>query len=128
MNNKVTYCLFMLLIVTNIYAEIADPTKPPKKIAARITVETEPLKLKMIRLDNKNGKHTANINGEIVKLGGIYADAKVVNITEEYVELKGPKGEKILLKLFKRKHKFMDGSTIDEEIFEDIKDYPKKSY
>ncbi|NQY42146.1 MAG: hypothetical protein HRT87_02230 [Legionellales bacterium] len=121
MVNKSIIWIIISLFVLNLHAEMADPTKPPKKLAPKVTVETEPLRLKMIRLDNKNGKHTANINGEIVKIGGVYADAKVVDITDEYVELQGPKGEKIILKLLRRKHKSDSGDLVNDEIFEDVK-------
>lgn len=120
MKYKNTYCFIIALFCGNIYAEMADPTKPPKKIAPKATVETQVLSLKMIKLD-QNGTPTANINGEIVALGGFYADAKLIVINKDEVVLQGPKGEKITLRLYTDEHKFSSKSQAGDEVFPDIK-------
>ena len=74
----------------SVFANMQDPTKPPLKTAPKKTIESEVLRLKMVKMDKINGKHTANINGVVVRVGGIYADAKVIKIEFNSVELKGP--------------------------------------
>lgn len=113
--------LSLLLIAPHGYGDILDPTKPPKKVAVKKSIETEKLILNMVKLDQKTGKHTAIINGMRVIIGGMYRDAQIISIDMNAVELNGPKGEQIILRLLKKKYRIQTGSGVGAELYDDIK-------
>lgn len=80
-------------------AQLADPTRPPAAVgapaepAADTPAKTAGLQSVILR---KDGKPAALINGEVVELGGMIGEAKVVRIDEDAVLLRGPQGDETL--------------------------------
>lgn len=79
-------------------AQLADPTRPPLVAEpATATSGAAPASggLQSVIL-KKKGKPAALINGEIVELGGMVGESKLVKVSEDAVVLKGPAGEETL--------------------------------
>ena len=121
MKTKLLITTLIIVLNTQLNARMVDPTKPPKILAPLITVETEVLKLRSIKIDSVFGQHWANINGVEVYLNGMYADAKVIFIDANTVHLKGPKGNEIILKLWEKNIKYNKDIEIGDIIYPDIK-------
>lgn len=87
------------------HGQLADPTKPPPAFqalqapAASVPDPAVPaaagggLQSTILR---KQGKPAALINGEVVELGGKLGEAKLIEITENTVVLRGPEGKETL--------------------------------
>ena len=115
----ISLCAIYILFAGQGYAKMADPTKPPKKSAPVATVNTQELKLYMIRI-HENGKRAANINGVNVHKGDSFADHKVEYIGKDKIILRGPKEEKVELFMYK-KPKSPVTSIDGDQIFPDVK-------
>ena len=80
-------------------AQLADPTRPPvmAEPAVAPTGAAPPVAsgLQSVIL-RKKGKPAALINGEIVELGGMVGESRLVKVSEDAVVLKGPSGEETL--------------------------------
>lgn len=82
------------------HAQLSDPTKPPAAIAAPAgpsagTPAPVSAGLQSI-IRRQGGKPAALINGEVVELGGMVGEAKLVKVGEDHVVLKGADGEETL--------------------------------
>ncbi len=78
---------------------LPDPTRPPgglEATSASVAAPSGPL-LQLIR--TLDGKRTAIISGQVVRVGGKVGDAVVARIDEDRVVLRGPTGM-VMLKLF----------------------------
>lgn len=80
-------------------AQLADPTRPPltAEPAAALAGTAPPAAsgLQSVIL-KKKGKPAALINGEIVELGGMVGESRLVKVSEDAVVLKGTSGEETL--------------------------------
>lgn len=80
-------------------AQLADPTRPPvmaepaAALAGAAPPATSGLQSVILK---KKGKPAALINGEIVELGGMVGESRLVKVSEDAVVLKGPSGEETL--------------------------------
>ena len=78
---------------------LPDPTRPPvglEATSASVAAPSGPL-LQLIR--TLDGRRTAVISGQVVRVGGKVGDAVVARIDEDRVILRGPTGM-VTLKLF----------------------------
>lgn len=114
------FCTFFLLAVFNANALLHDPTRPPSREETNVTLETEKLKLFLIKIDEK-GNYTANINGIFVEKGDLYADGRIDYIDNFKVILVGPMGRKLELKLINEESKYPIHENIGEIVYPDIK-------
>jgi len=90
------YCLCgltlsVMMVWQTSYAELRDPTQPANYDPAVAAAELgKGLALTAI-FDTKH-QRSAIINGQVVQIGDRIAEFEVLNITNEEVRLKGPKG------------------------------------
>ncbi|MDD2686380.1 MAG: hypothetical protein PHY62_09505 [Gallionella sp.] len=79
-------------------AETNDPTRPPANISAPVAaeseVESQPTGLQSIFISPT--RRAAIIAGQTVELGGKYGDAKLIEVHEGSVVLRGPQGRQVL--------------------------------
>lgn len=97
---KIFHITMLLTLMPLIWGSIADPTEPPMVILPGKTIKNAELSLKIIKFNPATGVHTANINGVLLTVGEKYFDATLKRVTKNTVELLGPNGEKIVLRLF----------------------------
>lgn len=79
--------------------DLPDPTRPPAAIMAPAAeglgpVEEASTGLQSIIISSK--RRAAIIDGETVELGGRHGDARLVEVNESSVVLKGPQGKEVL--------------------------------
>lgn len=82
----------------SVQAQLTDPTRPLQGTVAAETAgdgaaATTGLQSIILR---KGGRPAALINGEVVELGGMVGEAKLVNVSEDSVVLLGPEGRETL--------------------------------
>lgn len=89
--------LALCLTATLVWAQTADPTRPPAgwgetgaSAEAATNTETE-FRLQSVMLPQR-GKPIALIGGQTVALGGKVGDATLVRLTEKEAVLQGPDG------------------------------------
>lgn len=82
---------------------MVDPTRPPDELTIKPEVSPEkdgkPALAKsglQTIISRKGAKPMAVINGEIVYLGGMVGDARLVRLGEMEVELDGPNGKEVM--------------------------------
>ncbi len=84
--------------VTSTFAEVSDPTRPPANIsapiAAEVEMESQPTGLQSVFISKT--RRAAIIAGQTVELGGKYGDAKLIEVNEGSVVLRGPQGRQVL--------------------------------
>lgn len=98
---------------------LKDPTKPAAKEAPKKSVEEEVLELNAIIISAD--RKVVIINRQVLQEGDWYADAKVLTIKPDQVELQGPKG-KITLELLQESNTLNKlGSVDDRAVFTDVK-------
>ena len=90
--------VFCLLFSAFCYAEeLPDPTRPPASIAAPVvasSVEAAPAGLQSIIISKT--RRAAIIDGETVELGGKHGDAKLIEVNEGSVILRGAQGRQVM--------------------------------
>ena len=77
--------------------ELSDPTMPPASMAAPVAdavVEVKPAGLQSILISKQ--RRAAIIDGETVELGGIHGAAKLIEVNEGNVVLRGAQGRQVL--------------------------------
>ena len=77
--------------------ELPDPTRPPASIAAPVaasSVEAAPAGLQSIIISKT--RRAAIIDGETVELGGKHGDAKLIEVNEGSVILRGAQGRQVM--------------------------------
>lgn len=78
--------------------EFADPTRPPAAIAAPVagggTADEPPSGLQSVIISKT--RRAAIIDGETVELGGKHGDARLIEVNEGSVVLKGVQGRQVL--------------------------------
>lgn len=90
--------LLPLFVSCAVLAQSADPTRPaidtgisaPGVAAAPATAGLQSI------IQRRNGKPAALINGAVVELGGKVGEARLVNIGDDFVVLRGVLGKEIL--------------------------------
>lgn len=72
---------------------LQDPTRPPASVAGESggAAEISGSRLSSVFLP-KQGKPSAIIGGQVVPLGGMVGDARLVRVTESEAVLEGPEG------------------------------------
>ena len=100
--------LMALLSVAATAEELADPTRPPASLTAPVAApasgvpEIRPARLQSIIISKT--RRTAIIDGESVELGGKYGDAKLIEVNEGSIVLRGAQGLQVLIfNMIKRK-------------------------
>lgn len=84
--------------------ELSDPTRPPDSLVApavapaRGAAAYQPAGLQSIIISNT--RRAAIIDGETVELGGKYGDAKLIEVNEGHVVLRGVQGRRVVMTLF----------------------------
>ena len=121
-------CLLGLVgLALPVAAQLADPTRPLQgqmaPDAGNPNAAPAAAGLQSIIL-RKNAKPAALIDGEVVQLGGMVGEAKVVKITEHAVTLRGPEGEEEVLSLtpgIEKKVKVDAGRTAQKPVTRVVK-------
>src|SRR3989338_11072085 len=75
--------------------ELPDPTRPPASIAAPVaasSVEAAPAPAGLQSIIISKTRRAAIIDGETVELGGKHGDAKLIEVNEGSVILRGAQG------------------------------------
>ena len=84
---------------------LADPTRPPARFAGSVpgqaanaapAVSAEPVLQSVLRARQPGGRQVAVIDGETIRLGGIFRGAVLVRMTDTEVELQRGASRKIL--------------------------------
>ena len=79
---------------------LVDPTRPPPAFAAEAAGNDAPAdaapRLQSVVVP-RQGKPTAVISGQTVRLGEMWGDSRLVRVTESEVVLDGPQGRQRLL-------------------------------
>ena len=92
--------VFCLLFSAFCYAEeLPDPTRPPASIAAPVaasSVEAAPAPAGLQSIIISKTRRAAIIDGETVELGGKHGDAKLVEVNEGSVILRGAQGRQVM--------------------------------
>ncbi len=95
---RLVIAVFCLLPSAFCYAEeLPDPTRPPASIAAPVaasSVEAAPAGLQSIIISKT--RRAAIIDGETVELGGKHGDAKLIEVNEGSVILRGAQGRQVM--------------------------------
>lgn len=95
--SKYGLLLALLLPVCASAESLPDPTQPPAGIMAPPVADTEeeqPAGLQSIIISRN--RRAAIIGGETVELGGKYGDARLIEVNEGSVVLKGTQGRQVL--------------------------------
>jgi len=87
------------------WAQLADPTRPPAlavpdsagSIAPAAPVNSG-LQSVILSRDGKQ-RPSALINGEVVQLGGLVGESRLVQVSEDHVVLLGPGGDREIMRL-----------------------------
>ncbi len=95
--------LFFLLafyVVPAFAEELVDPTRPPASLTAPVAApasgvpEIRPARLQSILISKT--RRAAIIDGESVELGGKYGDAKLIEVNEGSIVLRGAQGRQVM--------------------------------
>jgi len=92
--------LMALLSVAATAEELADPTRPPASLTAPVAApasgvpEIRPARLQSIFISKT--RRAAIIDGESVELGGKYGDAKLIEVNEGSIVLRGTQGRQVM--------------------------------
>lgn len=119
---KMLATLCCLAACGEVLAQLADPTRPSgASIAAGPPATAEkPSGLQSVIL-RKQGRPAALINGEVIELGGMAGEMKLVAIREDAVVLQGPEGEETLRlmpaaeKTYEKSAKVGNGGTAEKK-------------
>lgn len=100
MARRLTLALFLPLGLIPAWAtaQLADPTRPPLQAAVMsggVVASPAAASLQSVIL-RKEGRPAALINGEVVELGGMVGEARLVKVEEDAVVLLGPEGRETL--------------------------------
>ena len=79
--------------------ELPDPTRPPASIAAPVaasSVEAAPAPAGLQSIIISKTRRAAIIDGETVELGGKHGDAKLIEVNEGSVILRGAQGRQVM--------------------------------
>lgn len=95
--------LVPLLLASPVWAQLADPTRPPVQAAvpagdaasAAAIPAAVGLQSVILSRDGK-GRPAAVINGEVVQLGGKLGEARLVKVEEDHVVLLSAEGRETL--------------------------------
>ena len=80
--------------------ELPDPTRPPTSLTAPVAApasgvpEIRPARLQSILISKT--RRSAIIDGESVELGGKYGDAKLIEVNEGSIVLRGAQGRQVM--------------------------------
>jgi MSHA biogenesis protein MshK len=74
---------------------LPDPTRPPPEIARPAAAE-QAAGSGLQSVIIAPGRRAAIINGQTVELGGKYENARLIEVTERGVVLRGPQGRQVL--------------------------------
>ncbi len=79
-------------------ASLQDPTLPPPMVIQARTAEASAEQVSLLQtvILRKGARPAAIIGGELVELGALYGEAKLVAVTEDSVILEGPGGRQTL--------------------------------
>jgi len=100
MADRLTFLIAAILSSAGTVAgELVDPTRPPPDIAAPVVAaggaaERQPAGLQSVIISST--RRAAIIGGETVELGGKYGDAKLIEVNEGNVVLRGAQGRQVL--------------------------------
>lgn len=88
-----------MLLSFGVYAEeLTDPTQPPARIAMPavepVAAEIKAAGLQSILIGKQ--RRAAIIDGETVELGGMHGAAKLIEVNEASVVMRGPQGKQVL--------------------------------
>jgi hypothetical protein len=90
--------LVCVCCMTGAFAGVDDPTRPPANISAPVAaeseVESQPAGLQSVLISPT--RRAAIIAGQTVELGGKYGAAKLIEVNESGVVLRGPHGRQVL--------------------------------
>lgn len=96
----------MLVLIVALFSvaaaaeELPDPTRPPAGLAAPVAApasgvpEIRPARLQSILISKT--RRAAIIDGESVELGGKYGDAKLIEVNEGSIVLRGTQGRQVM--------------------------------
>ena len=73
---------------------LPDPTKPPAEVAAPAAAASSASGLQSVLIAPR--RRAAIINGQTVELGEKYGEARLVEVSERGVVLRGPQGRQVL--------------------------------
>lgn len=97
---RLVISVFCLLSSAFCYAEeLPDPTRPPASIAAPVaasSVEAAPAPAGLQSIIISKTRRAAIIDGETVELGGKHGDAKLIEVNEGSVILRGAQGRQVM--------------------------------
>lgn len=90
--------LLPLLVSCAALAQSADPTRPAIDTGISVPGVAPPPATAGLQtiIQRRHGKPAALINGAVVELGGKVGEARLVNIGEDFVVLRGALGKEIL--------------------------------
>lgn len=98
---RIMLALFVALFsVAATAGELPDPTRPPASIAAPVAaagsgaIENQPVGLQSVIISKT--RRAAIIDGETVELGGKHGDAKLTEVNEGSVVLRGVQGRQVM--------------------------------
>ena len=95
-------CLAFAVLPGRGLAQLADPTRPPAQAVTAAGAPATPAAasgLQSIILSRGQQRPAALINGEVVQLGGMVGESRLVQINEDHVVLLGASGERETLRL-----------------------------
>lgn len=97
---RLVIAVFCILFSAFCYAEeLPDPTRPPASIAAPVaasSVEAAPAPAGLQSIIISKTRRAAIIDGETVELGGKHGDAKLIEVNEGSVILRGAQGRQVM--------------------------------
>ncbi|MFZ4537990.1 hypothetical protein [Propionivibrio sp.] len=96
---KPLFCMALMLVLSlltkGVVAQtvLTDPTRPPVSISApaQDAGEVAGSVLQLVKL-TKKGKPVAVIGGQLVMLGGLYGESRLIKLNEREAVLEGPAG------------------------------------
>lgn len=92
-------CLAVVMLLSaGAQAEtLPDPTRPPAELGASATTPGAALTEEVLQsVILSPGRHAAIINGQLVRVGERYGEAKLVAVSEGQAILKGAQGRRVL--------------------------------
>jgi len=96
---SVVFCLLSSVFCPLEAEELTDPTRPPASITAPAPasgVEATPISAGLQSIIISKNRRAAIIDGETVELGGKHGDAKLIEVKEGGVVLRGAQGKQVM--------------------------------
>ena len=89
-------CALLLGLLPAAALALSDPTRPSAGLESAGTETAAPVERGLQSIIIAPGRRAAIINGQTVELGGIYGDARLIQVNERSIVLRGKRGKQVM--------------------------------